>query len=224
MRKHIALKIRLSSRVASSILDRVELPRSTFGVVVIDRLRAALADLPAKLDLKAAQGVGDLNLAESRSAGVPPIKATQAAGSEKCGLGVSPSEAPFKDKSLDPLDREHRIWLDPDLYNRIESVADRFGLNISGAIDALLWRSIIDLPAKFPDSNLAGKSAETELPCGHLKPKHTKYGIYYYWQYYKREGDRADKYLAKNRDQAIAKARAIGMPEDANPKYHRRTR
>lgn len=133
--------------------------------------------------------------------------------------------------SIEPLDCIHHFWIEPDDYRSIEGIVDRSSLNISGAIDWVLRTALISvLPDKLTSEatveaenlNLSGNDDDVILEIGHFRTKHRKSGKYYYWQYYLKCGKKHDLYLGTSRDKAIAKARAIGIPPDANPKYRRR--
>jgi hypothetical protein len=75
----------------------------------------------------------------------------------------------------------------------------------------------IKLPNNSPDADLLGNSPTArELRqqrgyIGHIRPKRIKGHIYYYWIYYE-WGERVEKYMGKDFDRAIAKAKAIGDP------------
>jgi hypothetical protein len=60
-------------------------------------------------------------------------------------------------------------------------------------------------------------------PIGCLNQKWVKSDRYWYWSYYKSKGKKGSLYLAKDYNEAIAKAKKIGMPPNAKPPKLRAT-
>jgi hypothetical protein len=56
-----------------------------------------------------------------------------------------------------------------------------------------------------------------QLPYGCLIKRWRGNKSYWYWQYYRVDGSRADDYMHKNLDGAIARVKSIGIPGDAKP-------
>jgi hypothetical protein len=54
-------------------------------------------------------------------------------------------------------------------------------------------------------------------PIGCLNPKWQKANQYWYWSYYKSKGKKTSLYLAKDYNDAVAKAKEIGIPTNAKP-------
>jgi hypothetical protein len=54
-------------------------------------------------------------------------------------------------------------------------------------------------------------------PIGCLNQKWVKSDKYWYWSYYKSKGKKTSLYLAKDYNEAIAKAKKIGIPANAKP-------
>lgn len=60
-------------------------------------------------------------------------------------------------------------------------------------------------------------------PIGCLNQKWVKSDRYWYWSYYKSKGKKGSLYLAKDYNDAVAKAKKIGMPPNAKPPKIRAT-
>jgi len=60
-------------------------------------------------------------------------------------------------------------------------------------------------------------------PIGCLNQKWMKANQYWYWSYYKAKGKKTSLYLAKDYNDAIAKAKEIGIPANAKPPKIRAT-
>jgi hypothetical protein len=57
------------------------------------------------------------------------------------------------------------------------------------------------------------------LHIGLAEPKQRKGKYYWYWRYYDRNGKYVCKYLSTRLSEAVVKAKAIGIPEDASDRY-----
>ncbi len=56
-----------------------------------------------------------------------------------------------------------------------------------------------------------------QLSFGSLVKRQRGKNYYWYWQYYRSDGSRADSYMHKTLDGAISRVRSIGIPDDAKP-------
>jgi hypothetical protein len=122
-------------------------------------------------------------------------------------------------RDLEPPTFNLRFALGAAIYSRLSELAIMANLSISESCSALVcgaieWSSLEQKPIVQVE--------EIPLPIGCLWGKTIGKGTYWYWRYYTRSGNRADVYMHKNRDRALAKARSIGIPEDANPKHRNR--
>jgi hypothetical protein len=71
--------------------------------------------------------------------------------------------------------------------------------------------------------NLVPNAEIWKPPIGCLNQKWVKSDRYWYWSYYKSKGKKGSLYLAKDYNEAIAKAKKIGMPPNAKPPNLRAT-
>ena len=70
---------------------------------------------------------------------------------------------------------------------------------------------------------LVPNSDKWKPPIGCLNRKWVKVDWYWYWSYYKSERKKTSLYLAKDYNDAIAKAKKIGIPPNAKPPKLRAT-
>ena len=113
------------------------------------------------------------------------------------------------------LEISYSIFFPPQLFKQIKQLSLDLGLPIETLIDCLAV-----LPPKL---NLGGKT-EIRLLVGHLYQKTINDRLYWYWRYYTRDGKKADDYMGKHRDRALARAREVGIPPNANPRYKRKSK
>ncbi|WP_310410548.1 hypothetical protein [Chamaesiphon sp. OTE_8_metabat_110] len=104
------------------------------------------------------------------------------------------------------------------------------GMDRSSIVDGLVKTSAVSVLPAIRRSDLIAGNKEIEpyhridrdletycVPYGILIKRWRGKNAYWYWQYYRADGSRADDYMHKTLDGAIARVKAIGIPADASP-------
>lgn len=112
-----------------------------------------------------------------------------------------------------------RMMLHNAVYAQLDRLSRAVDLSIAETCAALIC-GMID--CRSPDTPVPDREEDIKLPIGCLKFRRINNNSYWYWRYYKRDGHRADIFIHKCRGAAIAKVKAMGIPDDANPKYKNR--
>jgi hypothetical protein len=112
-----------------------------------------------------------------------------------------------------------RLAIDAIVYAKLSELAIVANLSISETCVGLICETFEWHEIKPKTIDLV---EEIQLEIGCLRRKQIGNHHYWYWRYYTKRGHQSEVYMGKDRGNALAKVKAIGIPDDANPKHRHR--